>query len=108
MNDTLKRIVELLNSRNWTLYKLAKESGIPYSSLNSMFQKNNQPTIATLEKICRAFHINMSEFFSDSIPCKTTEKQYSKTEQELIQAYRNLSRNNQKLLYDFVKLLEKR
>ena len=50
MNDTLKRINELLDKRNWTLYKLAKESDIPYSSLSSMFQKNNQPTIATLEK----------------------------------------------------------
>ena len=108
MNDTLKRINELLKNRNWSLYKLAKESGIPYSSLNSMFQKNNQPTIATLEKICRAFHINMSDFFSESMPCKTIEKQFSKNEQELIQSYRNLSRNNQKLLYDFVKLLEKR
>ena len=108
MNDTLNKIVELLNNRNWTLYKLAKESGIPYSSLNSMFQKNNQPTIDTLEKICRAFHISMSEFFSDSTPYRTVEEQYTKTEQELIQAYRNLNRSNQKLLYDFIKLLEKR
>ena len=35
---------------------LAKESDIPYSSLNSLFLKNNQPTLSTLEKICKGFH----------------------------------------------------
>ncbi len=108
MNDTLKKIVDLLNNRTWSLYKLAKESGIPYSSLNSMFQKNNQPTITTLEKICGAFHISMSEFFSDSIPNRATKHEYSKNEQELIHSYRNLTRNNQRLLLDFAKLLENR
>ena len=66
MNDVLKRITSLMNHKNWTLYKLAKESDIPYSSLNSMFQKNNQPTISTLEKICKAFNITLSEFFSNT------------------------------------------
>ena len=107
MNDTLKRINELLDKRNWTLYKLAKESDIPYSSLSSMFQKNNQPTIATLEKICTAFQISMSEFFSNATPYRMFDKQYSKTEQDIIKLYRNLNRNNQKLLYDFILLLQK-
>ena len=49
MNDVLQKIKELMEERGWSLYKLAKESGIPYSSLNSLFQKNNQPTITTLE-----------------------------------------------------------
>ena len=51
MNDTLMKIQKLMNERNWSLYKLAKESDIPYSSLNSLFLKNNQPTLSTLEKI---------------------------------------------------------
>lgn len=63
MNTTLKKIMDLLEERQWTIYRLAKESGIPYSSLNSLFQKNNQPTISTLEKICAGFHITMCEFF---------------------------------------------
>ena len=56
MNDTLMKIQKLMNERNWSLYKLAKESDIPYSSLNSLFLKNNQPTLSTLEKICKGFH----------------------------------------------------
>lgn len=41
MNDVLKRIKEILDEKGWTLYKLSKETGIPYSSLNSLFNKNN-------------------------------------------------------------------
>ena len=54
-NYVLSRIKELLEQRNWSLYKLAHEASIPYSSLNSLFQKNNQPTVATVEKICAGF-----------------------------------------------------
>ena len=108
MNDILKRITSLMNHKNWTLYKLAKESDIPYSSLNSMFQKNNQPTISTLEKICKAFNITLSEFFSNTPLNKKTKQDFSKVELELIQTYQNLSKNNQKLLLDFVNLLHNR
>ena len=108
MNDILKRITSLMNSRNWTLYKLAKESDIPYSSLNSMFQKNNQPTISTLEKICKAFNITMSEFFSNTPLNKKIKQDFSKVELELIQTFHNLSKSNQKLLIDFANLLHNR
>lgn len=108
MNDILKRITSLMNSRNWTLYKLAKESDIPYSSLNSMFQKNNQPTISTLEKICKAFNITMSEFFSNTPLNKKIKQDFSKVELELIQTFQNLSKSNQKLLIDFANLLHNR
>lgn len=47
MNDVLERIKKILDEKGWTLYKLSKETGIPYSSLNSLFNKNNQPTIST-------------------------------------------------------------
>lgn len=63
MNDVLNRIQTLLNEREWTLYRLAKESGITYSSLSSLFKKDNQPTISTLEKICTGLNISLNEFF---------------------------------------------
>jgi len=48
LNKLLTKIQQLLDERNWSLYKLSKESHIPYSSLNSLFLKNNQPTVVTL------------------------------------------------------------
>ena len=68
LNKLLIKIQQLLDERNWTLYRLSKESNIPYSSLNSLFLKNNQPTVSTLEKVCDGFHITLSEFFAEDTP----------------------------------------
>ena len=34
------------------------------STLNSILKRNNAPTIPTLQKICEAFDITLSQFFS--------------------------------------------
>lgn len=107
MNEVLCKIKELMEERGWSLYKLAKESGIPYSSLNSLFQKNNQPTITTLERICAGLHITIGEFFSDCTPYRQPEQEYNKEEKDIITSYRNLNRNNKKLFLGFLALLEK-
>ena len=84
------RIKELLEYNNWTPYKLAKESGIPYSSLNNLLNKKNCPTIATLEKICDGFHISLGDFFDfTKSPLKISE--LTDTEQEMIQSFKSLS-----------------
>lgn len=105
LNSTLVKITRLLNERNWSLYKLAKESCIPYSSLNSLFQKNNQPTISTLEKICDGFHITMAEFFMDDTPFR--EKTYDITNEELniIHNIRTLNKHDSQLIINFINFI---
>lgn len=63
--DVLGRIKELCESRSWTYYRLAKESGIPYSSLSTMLHKTYVPTVPSLMKICTGFGITLAQFFSD-------------------------------------------
>ena len=72
-NDVLWRIEELLNMRHWTHYRLAKESGIPYSSISNMFNRNTVPSVPTLMKICCGLNISMSDFF------RYEEKMFSET-----------------------------
>ena len=105
MNEVLTRIQTLLDERGWTLYKLAQESNIPYSSLSSLFQKNNQPTISTLEKICHGLHITIAEFFSDRPPYREPIDNYTEDEKILIRDYRKLSKKNKIFLLDFTNLL---
>ena len=64
-NWVIRRINALLKEFGFTLYKLAKESDIPYSSLNNLYVRNTMPTIDTLERICNAFGISLSYFFAD-------------------------------------------
>lgn len=108
LNETLLKIKELLKERNWSIYKLAKESDIPYSSLNSLFQKNNQPTISTLEKLCKGFHISMGEFFSDETPYRENSYNFSSDEVDIIEMYRSLTSHDQKLFIAYIKGFSKK
>ncbi len=53
----------MCKARAWTYYRLAKESGIPYSTLNTMLHKSNVPTVPSLMKVCNGFGITLSQFF---------------------------------------------
>ncbi len=74
--DVTGRIKELCAFRSWTYYRLAKESGIPYSTLNTMLHKTNAPSIPTIERICSGLGITLAQFFSiDSENSKLTKDQ---------------------------------
>ncbi len=63
--DTLGRLRRLLDERNWTEYRLAKASGLSDSTIKNIYKRNTQPTIDTLEAICRGFGITLAQFFAD-------------------------------------------
>jgi len=62
--DVVARIKELCESRSWTYYRLAKEAGIPYSTLSTMLHKTNVPSVPSLMKICDGLGITLTQFFS--------------------------------------------
>lgn len=71
-----KRIRELLEERGWTDYRLAKESGLSHSTITNMFNRNNAPTLPTLDAICAAMYITLEQFFADTgNPAALTEEQ---------------------------------
>ena len=58
-----KRIDEFLFSRNITLYKLAKDSGIPIATLQNLYRGNmKSPTLSLIYKLCIGLNISISEF----------------------------------------------
>ena len=63
--DTLERLRKLLDERGWTEYRLARASGLSDSTIKNIFKRNTQPTIDTLEAICRGLGITLSQFFAD-------------------------------------------
>lgn len=64
--DVHARLRQLLEERGWTEYKLSKECGLAQSTLGNIFRRNTLPSVATLEIICKAFHITLSQFFSEN------------------------------------------
>lgn len=63
--DTIARIKTLLNERGWTPYRLAKEAGLPDATIGNIFRRNTMPTLPTLEAVCNAFGITLSQFFAE-------------------------------------------
>ena len=64
MFDVLGRITELKEERGWTSYRMAKNAGIPQSSISSWYTKKISPPLDAIEKMCIAFEIPLSEFFT--------------------------------------------
>lgn len=61
--DVLERITNLRKKRNWSEYQLAERSGLTQSTISSWYHKNMLPSIPSLQRICNAFGISMSQFF---------------------------------------------
>lgn len=97
--DVLARIRQLLDERNWSLYKLSKESGVPQSTLSNLFSRNNHPSINTLEVICKGFGISLAQFFSvDGEPMVLDSEQIL-----LLERWSKLSSEQRKAFLDLMK-----
>lgn len=80
--DVLRKINKIRIERNWSVYRLSIESGISQSTLTNMFNRETLPSITTLECICSAFGISLSDFFLEEDEAKVTD------EAEILNLYR--------------------
>lgn len=63
--NTITRVYELLDDRALSLTKLAEMSGIAYSTIKMAESRNTQLSVDTIERICNALGITLSEFFAE-------------------------------------------
>lgn len=95
------RIDILLKQRGWTAYRLAQEADIPQSTLSNIFNRPYEPTVSTLEVICKGFGITLSEFFAESgASIGLTEEQ-----REMLDQWGKLTKEQRALLLDFLKTI---
>ncbi len=73
--DVLGRIKRLMEQRGWSVYRLGKESGLAQSTLSHVFREDSEPTISTLETICKTFGLTLGEFFAEGEFVPLTEEQ---------------------------------
>lgn len=99
MMDCLERIRELLDERGWSMYTLARRSGIPQSTLSNLFLRCNAPSISTLEKICDAFQISLACFFGGN------DSNLSEEENRLLRTWHRLSPDARHALLQFLETL---
>lgn len=102
-SDVIRHIEELCQERSWSHYRLAKESDIPYSTINNMVRRTNIPTVPTLQKMCDAFGITLADFFSE----EQEKTELTKWQTELLDICEGLSRDDRRLLLAYGKGLAK-
>lgn len=96
--DTHNRIRWFMDERNWTEYRLAKESGLSQSTISNLFKRNTLPSIATLEAICNGFGITLSQFFCEGMMTEMTCEQ-----KELFDHWVTLTNEQKRLLIELMK-----
>lgn len=98
-NFCIKRIKELMERNNYNPYRLTKKSGISLSTLTSMFEKNTDPRVQTIEKICSACGISVSQFFDHS------SRDLTDTQEYILDAFNRLSPGDQEHLISYLNYL---
>ena len=98
VKDILSVITAYREERGWTEYQLAERSGLPQSTISSWYRKNMVPTIPSLEKICTAFGITLSQLFAEEdAPVSLTEAQ-----KKLLERWSRLSEEQQAVVFALI------
>ena len=98
VKDILSAITTYREERGWTEYQLAERSGLPQSTISSWYRKNMIPTIPSLEKICAAFGITLSQLFAEEdAPVSLTESQ-----KKFLNCWSRLSEEQQAVVFALI------
>ena len=97
--NTSDKIKQLLNERGWSVYRLAQESGISQSTLSNMFIRKNDPSIGTLDEICKAFGITLSQFFANDEESVVLTKE----QREMLEKWSSLTSEQKKALLNLLR-----
>ena len=105
--ETVKDILATISAyrveRGWTEYQLAEYSGLPQSTISSWYRKNMMPTIPSLEKICTAFGITLSQLFAEGeSPVALTQSQ-----RRLLERWSRLSDEQQAVVVALIDKMER-
>ena len=89
--DVVDRIEELRIQRDWSIYRLSLESGVPQPTLATMKQRKTPVKLDALQAICEAFGITLAQFFLEDEQIEMLSEQ----EKRLLKEFRNLSSKQQ-------------
>ena len=98
MKNILETIATYRQERGWTEYQLAERSGLPQSTISSWYRKNMVPTVPSLEKVCDAFGITLSQLFAENNePVALTPSQ-----RELLDKWDRLDEEQQAAIFQLI------
>ena len=97
--DVLEKIEKERLSRGWSEYTLAKNSGITSSTISTWYRRNLQPSISSIEKICKGLDISLSQFFSS----QEQSVNLTSSQQEILEVWKYLNENQKEATINMIK-----
>ena len=101
VKDILTTITAYREARGWTEYQLAERSGLPQSTISSWYRKNMVPTVPSLEKICQAFGITLSQLFAEG----EASVALTESQRTLLEQWNKLSAEQQNALFALIAVM---
>lgn len=98
MKDILATITKYRQDRGWTEYQLAERSGLPQSTISSWYRKNMIPTVPSLEKICIAFGITLSQLFAE----EENTVSLTDSQMKLLESWSRLTEDQQAAVFTLI------
>lgn len=98
MKDILSVITQYREERGWTEYQLAERSGLPQSTISSWYRKKIVPTVPSLEKICIAYGITLSQLFAEGDEAVTL----TASQQQLLNRWARLDDEQRALVFALI------
>lgn len=98
-----EKLRSIRESKEITIYKLSKETGISQNHISGIETGKRQPTIDTLSRLLYPLGINISEFFNENIDSYYLNEQ----EKKLIENFRNLSAEKAAYLLQLSELFQR-
>lgn len=95
--DVKARLQQLMDERGWTIYRVAKEADIPWSTVRNMFKRNTEPSIQTLECLCKGMGMTLPQFFDTEGNMGLTPEQA-----HLLQEWSRLRDKDKKLVTELI------
>lgn len=100
--NVLDKIEKLRLDRGWSVYRLAEKAGITDKCIYNWYNRNTMPFIETIEKICEAFGMTLSQFFAEGNLIEVDEEL-----KELFDDWRSLTEEQKKAVKVMINTFKK-
>ncbi len=98
----------LMEMKQITAYKLSKDSGISQSTVSNILRRGNNPSLDTLQRICKGLNISLVEFCalleSEEKSATIDVKEYLETK-DFLQGYLKLNNEGRACVMQMIHLL---
>jgi transcriptional regulator with XRE-family HTH domain len=98
VKDILAMITAYREARGWSEYALAERAGLPQSTISSWYRKGLMPSIPSLEKICAAFGITLSQLFAEG----DAQVSLTESQRKLLERWSRLNEEQQNVIFSLI------